>query len=222
MSYFYGIDPEAVIKEIDAFVSEMDAIARDFDNAGKELFDTLSKSWYSPNAVTFSNKYSSLLYHKTVDLIRTTASNFAVRAKEASDYMLIANGANPVSKDYSYQPVDSNFGELLSSNNGDVGMDNKLASYAMEKYKSSASSACELLNNFNVNLSIFDAQDAIVTTFKDNLRTVYYEIRDIISELINTLYNNIQHEIYRLESTAKISADTMSNAGAGFEPKKYQ
>ncbi len=214
---FTGINQQDAKANIDAFVTAMNDVAKIFQNGGNNLFNNLEKLWCSPKAVEFGDKYSILLYEKTVTAIEDAALSIASKAEKAFDTVSVANGGRALGANYGTIPkpeIGHLFGFLKESGDtGIIGMNVNQVNYALAEYGDYVIKALEALEAVPTNIAFFDPDGAQQATYKKTINDVKNKLEETIHSMLDEIQSAMETEQQTVLTAAQNSASTLQGQG---------
>lgn len=210
---FYGLNPQQAIRDIEVFAQAMQSIANTMRKAGTLLFENLSNNWYSPAAVEFSNKYSTVLYDNTVTVIERNTDAIIGAAVDSFNAISLANGGGSIPAYNRNSPSgENNFGFLKESGLNGVGMDVYGVRQAVSEYFQYINTGLSALDNVPNNLAIYDKSGSIQVTFQNCITKIKQVVHSAYLDMYTNLSRIIENETNKLESATQKSSEAISNA----------
>lgn len=216
MDGFTGLNPSQARANIDTFVKAMNDAAVIFLNGGIALFKNLEKTWCSPKAVAFGEKYGYALYDKTVVAIREAATVIAKNAETAYNTISMANGGGVLGAEYGLQelpiatPVNGYFGPLKESGEyGIIGMNLMQVQLALVVYGDSVEKGLAALDSVPTEIAFYDPDGIQQSTYKSEIQRVKDKLEEEISSMLDTIEAAMETEQNNIFIAKESSSSTL-------------
>ena len=216
MDGFTGLDPQRAQQDIRNFSDTMKTVARMLHEGGNEFFNTLSKNWYSPKAVEFSEKYNTSLYEGTVEVVENCASRIAASAIEAYNSMAAAQGLGTIPYEGDMKPgIQYYFGNLSESGPNGVGMNQDAVKTSLAEYQNRVKNAISILDSLSGTISLFDRTGSIQSLYSATLDKMKGTINNAVESITKDILMAIENEQQLLDNAVGSSSDALGGFGSG-------
>lgn len=186
-----------------------------FYEGGNLFFEYLGKSWYSPNAVSFSNIYGSRLYNSTVTDVLNFINDYSNRFIFSCNIMAHANGVLEQFEEPVFQLKGSEFPSLKEAGpSGEVGMDISSLTSIVQNYHNTLQQGLELLENVRVDFPLYSSDESIQNAMRVSYNALIDKIKLSYKETMQALLNEINSNQNNLQTSAAQAASTIQGSGS--------
>ena len=191
----------------------MNSVAKIFQDGGNVLFEELENAWCSPKAVEFGDKFSLLLYEKTVTAIKEAALLIAGKAEAAYDTVSVSNGGSVLGANYGSTPIPE-IGHLFgflkeSSDAGVVGMNVNQVDHALADYGDYVIQGLEALDVVPTNVAFYDPDGAQQAAYKKTITDIKNKLEETIHSMLDEIQAAMETEQATVVSAAQSSLSTL-------------
>ena len=211
---FVGINIYEMNARISEFESNVQRAIDAFCDGGKNFFDDLGRCWYSPNAVSFSNTYGSILYDSTVTDVLNYFQDYGSRFSLSCNMIARANGLQQEFGEPTFHVKTNGFPLLKEAGpNGEVGMDINAISPIVQEYYRCLEYGLGVIESVRTDFPIYDNDEVLQTTLRDSYNAIVEKIKMNYKEAMQVFLSEINRNKTNLQTTASQAASTIQSSG---------